>query len=109
VRKHLAKPHFWLAVVFGLFVGAGLDSFRQPSDQITARLYVRLVRGYQYASRPHLEKYVRCRFRPTCSEYSIEAVRRHGIRKGLSSTIRRVCRCTTNVPPGTVDPVADAP
>lgn len=34
-----------------------------------------------------------CRFTPTCSQYAIEAIRKHGPFKGLYLTIRRLLRC----------------
>lgn len=34
-----------------------------------------------------------CRYRPTCSEYMIEAIRTHGACKGLYLGIRRILRC----------------
>ncbi len=34
-----------------------------------------------------------CRYVPTCSQYAIEALRRHGPFKGTWLTIRRICRC----------------
>ena len=34
-----------------------------------------------------------CRFQPTCSEYAITAVRRHGAFKGLCLALRRIVRC----------------
>ncbi|MDE5968447.1 MAG: membrane protein insertion efficiency factor YidD [Muribaculaceae bacterium] len=34
-----------------------------------------------------------CRFTPTCSQYALEALRRHGPFKGLWLTIRRISRC----------------
>ena len=33
------------------------------------------------------------RFVPTCSEYAIEAIRKHGPFKGLWLAIKRICRC----------------
>ncbi|HHE41337.1 MAG TPA: membrane protein insertion efficiency factor YidD [Dehalococcoidia bacterium] len=35
----------------------------------------------------------RCRFQPTCSEYAIEAVLRHGVVKGVWLGVCRVARC----------------
>ena len=32
-------------------------------------------------------------FSPTCSEYALEALRKHGPFKGLWLTVRRICRC----------------
>ena len=34
-----------------------------------------------------------CRFTPTCSEYALEALRRHGAIKGTWLAIKRICRC----------------
>ncbi|HOB34024.1 MAG TPA: membrane protein insertion efficiency factor YidD [Verrucomicrobiota bacterium] len=35
----------------------------------------------------------RCRFTPSCSEYALEAVRRHGALRGSGLAFRRFCRC----------------
>ena len=34
-----------------------------------------------------------CRFLPTCSEYSQEAIRRHGVGRGTLLALRRIARC----------------
>lgn len=34
-----------------------------------------------------------CRFTPTCSQYTIEAIRKHGIIKGGYLAVRRILRC----------------
>ena len=34
-----------------------------------------------------------CRFSPTCSQYAIEAIKKHGPAKGLVLAIRRLLRC----------------
>lgn len=94
-----------LVIVIGFSVVAVLDSCRAPERQITVTLYVTGVDAYGRMIRPIVHKWVRCRFWPTCSEYSVEAVRRHGIRKGLWLTIDRLHRCRTDVPTGTFDPV----
>lgn len=49
------------------------------------------VRFYQLCISPMLPK--QCRFEPTCSQYAIEALRRHGPVKGLWLAIKRICRC----------------
>jgi len=54
-------------------------------------LLVSLVRAYQWLLRPLIGP--RCRFYPTCSEYSIEALRRHGVLRGSWLTMRRLTRC----------------
>ena len=34
-----------------------------------------------------------CRYTPTCSQYSLEAIQLHGVGKGTWLTLRRLCRC----------------
>jgi putative membrane protein insertion efficiency factor len=34
-----------------------------------------------------------CRFTPTCSQYAVEAIRKHGPLRGLYLAVRRVLRC----------------
>ena len=34
-----------------------------------------------------------CRYVPTCSEYAMEAIERHGALRGSAMTAWRVCRC----------------
>ncbi len=34
-----------------------------------------------------------CRFTPTCSQYAVEAIRKHGPFKGLYLAVRRILRC----------------
>ena len=61
-----------------------------------------LIRGYQLAISPMLGN--RCRFYPSCSEYSMESLRRHGLFRGLWLTVRRLGRCHPGHPGG-FDPV----
>lgn len=61
-----------------------------------------LIRGYQLAISPMLGN--RCRFHPSCSDYAIEALRRHGVFKGLWLAVRRVGSCHP-WHPGGYDPV----
>ncbi|WP_445159341.1 membrane protein insertion efficiency factor YidD [Mesohalobacter salilacus] len=34
-----------------------------------------------------------CRFQPTCSHYSYEAFKKHGVFKGLKLTVLRISKC----------------
>jgi len=34
-----------------------------------------------------------CRFTPTCSEYALQAIKKHGPFKGVYLAIRRILRC----------------
>src|SRR6187397_756297 len=103
LRKSAARraAPWFCAVLLCLAAGALADSFRAPEKQITARLYAIGVHGYCLAIRPIVHKWVRCRFWPTCTEYSLQAVKRHGIRKGLWLTIDRLHRCRKSVRMGT--------
>jgi uncharacterized protein len=62
------------------------------------------LRGYQWLLRPLLG--VHCRFYPSCSEYAIEAIKRHGAWVGSWLAARRVCRCHP-YHPGGHDPVPE--
>ena len=55
------------------------------------RLLLWLVRVYQIAISPFLGQ--NCRFYPTCSNYAIEAITKHGSLKGGMLAARRLCRC----------------
>ena len=34
-----------------------------------------------------------CRYTPTCSQYALQALKKHGPAKGLWLTLKRICRC----------------
>lgn len=53
-------------------------------------LLLSLIKMYQFIS-----KYTpaRCRFYPTCSEYTYTAIERFGIVKGGWLSIKRICKC----------------
>jgi uncharacterized protein len=68
----------------------------------TARAVVWAIGVYRRAISPLLPR--RCRFEPTCSAYTMEAVREHGALRGLGLGVRRIGRCHP-FNPGGVDPV----
>ena len=35
-----------------------------------------------------------CRFEPTCSQYTYEAIDKYGVIKGSWRGLKRICRCT---------------
>lgn len=105
LRKYLKHPGTYLALFGVLMAIAGADSFRPPDQQLCARAYVAVVRGYQTVGRPVTAGFVQCRYRPTCSRYSVDAVHKYGLRKGLALTAARLWRCRRAVPMGTSDPL----
>lgn len=102
----MKRPETYLVALFIVIVLAVLDSYRSPANQITGHLYVSGVELYQTFGRPLLRGRIRCRYHPTCSEYSIEAVREYGIRRGLVLTLTRIKSCTRDVAVGTHYPLA---
>jgi uncharacterized protein len=56
-----------------------------------AKLFLMLVRAYQYVLSPYFG--TQCRFSPTCSHYAAEALKKHGALKGTYLTTRRLLRC----------------
>jgi uncharacterized protein len=50
-----------------------------------------LIRCYQYLLRPMLG--ANCRFAPSCSDYALEAIGKHGAVKGTLLSVRRILRC----------------
>lgn len=107
LRKLTKKINAGFIVLFLLVVFVLLDSYRSPAVQITANTYSMGVRLYQKFSPPILSEYVQCRYLPSCSEYSLEAVKKYGIRKGIILSVRRIFSCRKEVPMGTFDPVPD--
>ncbi len=101
----MKRPETYLAVLLAMVAWAVWDSYRGPAKQITGRIYVLGVRLYQATGRPLLESRIRCRYSPTCSEYSIQAVQEFGIREGLVLTFIRLNSCTRDVPMGTAAPL----
>jgi len=105
LRKCLKHPGLYLGLLVLAAGAVWMDSLRTPQLQLSARAYVVFVHVYQHASQPMLGRYVQCRFQPTCSRYSIAAVQKFGLRKGLVLTGARLWRCRASVPLGTTDPV----
>ncbi len=50
-----------------------------------------LLRAYQYTLRPLLG--ANCRFYPSCSDYSRDAIERYGALRGSWLAARRIARC----------------
>jgi putative membrane protein insertion efficiency factor len=54
-------------------------------------LLMGLVKGYRLLLSPWLGS--SCRFEPTCSAYSLQALERHGAAAGTYLTVARIARC----------------
>jgi putative membrane protein insertion efficiency factor len=53
--------------------------------------FIVLIKLYQYLLSPMLG--ASCRYTPTCSQYGIEAIKKHGAFKGGWLTLKRIGRC----------------
>jgi putative membrane protein insertion efficiency factor len=53
--------------------------------------FILLIKFYQWVISPLIGP--KCRFTPTCSHYAVEALKKHGLLKGLWLAIRRISRC----------------
>lgn len=67
-------------------------------------LLIVLIKWYQLLLSPIMGN--ACRFHPTCSNYGIEAIEKHGAIKGSYLTIKRIMRCQP-LCKGGYDPVPD--
>ncbi len=65
-------------------------------------VFIALIRFYQKFISPL--KPSCCRFRPTCSQYALEAFRERGFFVGFGLSVWRICRCNPFVKGG-YDPV----
>ena len=74
---------------------------RNPAVLLT----VLIIRAYQVFLSPMFGR--NCRFYPTCSQYTLEAVRQYGFIRGCFMGIRRIVKCGP-WHPGGYDPVPGA-
>ena len=57
----------------------------------TIWLPVKIIRFYQIFLSPYMGR--QCRYTPTCSNYALEALRKHGLLRGSWLAIKRILRC----------------
>ena len=55
--------------------------------------FYRKIYSFFYSQKIPLLIYSDCKFYPTCSEYGIQAVSKHGLASGALKTIWRIVRC----------------
>ena len=56
------------------------------------KIFIFFIRLYQMIVSPFLPANT-CRFFPTCSAYTIEAIQIHGVLKGSVLGCKRICKC----------------
>ena len=58
---------------------------------ILSNILIKIIKTYRYLISPLIGH--SCRYMPTCSEYSIEALKTYGFSKGLLLSFRRIMSC----------------
>ena len=58
---------------------------------IFTNILIHLIKGYKFLISPLLGQ--SCRYLPTCSEYSMEALKTYGPFKGLYLSLKRILSC----------------
>ncbi len=64
---------------------------RQVLQKLTVLVLQVLIRVYQLLLSPLLPP--SCRYLPSCSDYAVEAIGRHGVIVGIGLAARRLARC----------------
>jgi putative membrane protein insertion efficiency factor len=59
--------------------------------KLLAKFFILLIRIYQYTLSPYIGR--SCRYTPTCSVYSVEAIKKYGPFKGGWMALKRVLSC----------------
>ena len=54
-------------------------------------ILIKLIKGYKFVISPLLGQ--SCRYLPTCSEYSIDALKEFGLIKGTFVSLKRILSC----------------
>lgn len=62
-------------------------------NKILAIPLIFLIRIYRLLISPLIGS--NCRYSPSCSEYGITALKKHGVFKGSFFTVRRIIRCNS--------------
>jgi hypothetical protein len=60
-------------------------------NRILSNIIILIIKFYQLSISPLFP--ATCRYTPTCSQYSIEALKKYGIFKGLYLSIKRISSC----------------
>jgi putative membrane protein insertion efficiency factor len=78
--------------------------FKKNDPEMIKKVLLFLIRCYQVGISPLLGSH--CRFLPTCSAYTYEAISKHGAIKGIFLGIKRILKCHP-FHPGGHDPVPE--
>ncbi len=91
-----ARSPVWGPLILAALTGfAAGDAIKPPNEQLGTRLAVGVIDTYRLTLSPVFERtgLIRCRFHPTCSAYSREAILRYGWPRGTVLAATRILRC----------------
>ncbi len=58
------------------------------------RLFIEIIKIYKKTISPILSYFgIKCKYYPTCSEYTMQAIQKYGIIKGCFLGIKRILKC----------------
>jgi putative membrane protein insertion efficiency factor len=60
---------------------------------LISKLFIGIIRKYQKYISPTLSFFAKCPYTPSCSNYAIEAIKKHGVIKGSALGLWRILRC----------------
>lgn len=58
-----------------------------------SKFLISLIKFYQYLISPLIGGSLKCKFHPTCSQYTKEAIEKKGVVKGVALGFWRILRC----------------
>ncbi|NRA40934.1 MAG: membrane protein insertion efficiency factor YidD [Pseudomonadales bacterium] len=70
----------------------------KPNPSPFTRIFIFLVKTYQWLISPFIN--ANCRFYPSCSSYTIQALETHGLLKGSYLSLKRIAKCHPGHPGG---------
>ena len=63
----------------------------QGFKNLLSKLLIGMIRLYQVTLSPYIGR--ACRYTPTCSNYALEALQKHGLLRGSWLAVKRILRC----------------
>ncbi len=85
------KTAYILTLLLMAFI---FDISRMPDQQISSRILLFGITGYQRFISPRLKGFITCKFEPTCSHYGATSIRWYGTYWGGIRALNRLFRCS---------------
>ena len=100
----MTRMRRYRTIAVAILLVIAIHDFAVPHGRgFAARGALFAIDEYRAHVSPHLRGRIVCRFRPTCSAYGREAIRKYGFGKGSAMAAWRIARCGPWTKQGTVD------